>query len=496
MTRIHVALLSLVVAATPLIISAEARGQEEGQKLGPSKEFLIYGQIMRGWIVEQTDSGFSFKVDDKPPLDVTVENIPWEALPEFTLARIRRATETPTGLSDDPVASGINMIDAVKYTLTNGRVMVGLPLIELATEESVFIKTKYASRFRIATRDIKSFADVKVPETEMYSLDELKQKKFSEINPTQGREYMEYGNYLRKIGHYAGAKDAFERAKLLEPMYEEAAMRALAEVETALRDETAKKLADQAASDIRSERYDDALLKIKQIQSISPDSPHLYRLESQIPGVERRLQKQTRRRIVNAYYQKLEELVRVYIYGQVVDGESIPGVTVTTKSGDAYTGILKNEDDQFMEIDIDGRLVKIERPLVVDIAQRELNPKRRASTFAEAKQFVQDTAGGLAAAIGKDLEEQFKDEGLTQDQIKEFWDDRLTDIVEITRNGRTRTEPVYQIREAAYGKATWLREGETAVVQDDGGGGRRQKGMRTIRSAGGRSNRRNSAARL
>jgi len=309
----------------------------------------------------------------------------------------------------------------------------------------------------------------------MYSLEELYERKKNEINPTQGREYMEFGMYLMRIGHYAGAKDSFERAMLLEPRFEEAATKHMQEVEIALNDEVAKKLADQILADKRAERYKEALAKIKQLRGIAPDSHHLLELETMIPEIEKALGRETRRRVVAAYYAKMDELVRTHVYGRVVDGESIPGVVVSTKDGTAYKGALKSEDDEFIEVDIDGRLIKIARELVVGVDHVDLNLKRRDPTFAESKEYVKDTSGGLAAEVLKELEEQFKADQLTQDDIKKYWEDRLTDVVVVTKSGTERTPPVYMLRDISYGTATWLREGESVAVTDGGGGGGRRR---------------------
>jgi hypothetical protein len=464
MTRFRWTAIALVLCTPVLVVAPRAHALEvDSSTLGQSRDYLISGQIMRGWVVSFNENGFTFKIDARPPLDLVVENISWDAMPEVEANRIRQVASA----QEAELAGTRGEVDATpatRYTLKNGRIMIGIPLPELSTATATFIQTKHARQFRIATADIKSEEPVMVPETQMYSLDELLRRKMSEINPTQGREFMELGTYLMRIGHFAGAKDAFERAMLLESRFEEPATKQLGLVKIALTDETAKTLAEQIVADKRAERYKEALQKINLLRSFAPDSHHLLQIEALIPEIERDMKRNIRRVVVNQFYQKLDELVRTHVLDRVVEGESIPGVVVSTKDGTAYKGILKNESDAFVEIETDGRTIKIERGMVVGIDQVNLNQNRRDPTFAESKEYVKDVSGGLGADILRHLAEAFKSDGLTPDDIKQYWADRLTDIVVVTRGGTDRTPPVNLIKEASYGTGTWLREGEQTAV--------------------------------
>lgn len=467
----------------------------DARELGPSREYLIHNVIMKGWILSYNDRGFTFKVDDKPPLDVVVENIPWDALPPTEAERIRRSgagaadSAAPVQAAKEgisgPTASGeAELIAATRYTLKSGRTVIGKDLPELSTPDTVCIRNKYATQFHIARSDILRAESVMVPETEIFTLAELRERKIGEINPTGGREYMELGNYLKRIGDLVGAKDAFERAMLLDSRFEEAAQRALQEVEEAYKGSVSKYLVEQIRSDIRADRLAEALQKIKKLREIDPDNPDLTTLEAQAPTLERELRKDLRRRVVASYYLKMEELIRERVYNRVPDGPEIPGVVVTTRDGKTFKGMLKTETGEYIEVDVDGRLVRVERSLVAGVSQTNLNTKRRDPTFAESKQYVQDTTGGLAADILKALEEEYKKYGLTQEQIREMWNDRLTDIVIYGKEGAERTPPAYTIHEVNYGRASWLREGAQVVVQPEtrqasGAGARRRSKLET-----------------
>jgi len=474
--------VGLAVAAAALEFPSRATAAE-ANNLGPSSEYLIHNVVMKGWILSHNQKGFTFKVDDKPPLDVVVENIPWEALPPADAERIRRSGAGEAPPAAGPTAStkvaqtaaetpAPDAIPATRYTLKNGRTVTGKDLPELSTATTVCIRNKYAAQFHISRADIARSEPVMVPETEIFTLVELRERKIGEINPTSGREYMELGNYLRRIGDFAGAKDAFERAMLLDPRFEEVAQKNLAELEASLKEVTSRYLAEQIWSDIRADRLAEALQKIKRLRELDPNSPDLTTLEVQVPAIERELQKDIRRRVVASYYLKMEELIRERVYNRVPDGPEIPGVVVTTRDGKSFKGVLKTEGEEYVEVDVDGRLVRVEKSIVSSVSQTNLNPKRRDPTFAESKQYVQDTSGGLTADIVKALEEEYKKYGLTQEQIQNYWKDRLTDVVTYTKGGAERIPPAYILHEANYGKASWLREGAQIVAPPPQGGTR------------------------
>jgi tetratricopeptide (TPR) repeat protein len=475
----------VAVLAAAACVSGGAHGLDD--TADPPRQYVINGQIISGWIIEEYEDHFLFR-DAATNLDI---ELLWEALDPIERRRVRggRPEGAPGGASP---AQTVKLIGATRYYLKDGREITGLERTELSSEQHIVIRKKSVPRFRIPRKLVENREPVQVPITVIYSLDELYLIMQAERNPKTGKEHYDLALDLMGVGDYGHAIDHFRRAELLDTRLQEAAARKIAEAEAARLEETLRYLDAMIAKDKRAGRYAKALERIEELETLDPNHPVSVTWVAKKPEIMDSIRKSLRSSVVSSYYQKMEELVREYAFGRVVEGAEIPGKVVTVRGGEAYKGRFVEENDEFVVLDDGGRRIEIARSLVTSVDSVNLNPNRRSPTFAESKKYIQDAAG-LTADVLRELEgtygelirSQAEDPANVdvQEEITGYWDDRLRDVVTITAEGKRRTMPVYTWHQASYSKGSWLREGGAGAAVVTAGEGRRQSSRRGSSSA-------------
>ncbi|MHC4199399.1 MAG: DnaJ-like cysteine-rich domain-containing protein, partial [Planctomycetota bacterium] len=222
--------------------------------------------------------------------------------------------------------------------------------------------------------------------------------------------------------------------------------------------------------------------RIRTLSALDPNSFIRTKWEAQLPEIEENIRKTLRRSVVRSYYKHMEDFLRKWVWGRVPDGGAIPGVIVVMREGEAVKGKLVSDDEEFVVVENQGRIIKIAKNMVSSVPDVDLNPRRRVPGYGDSKKYVEDETGGITAGIITALLEEYKEYStpqlaIDQELIEGFWKDRLTSVVEITREGRKQTVPVCVIHEATYGIGTWLREGTpTASTGGQSRDGRRRAG--------------------
>jgi len=411
--------------------------------------------------------------------DVELEpmRLDWSALDPGQVKEIR-GEERRASAIDDLMKQGGDMVEALRIRLKNKKTFIGLELRERSTDEELVVRRSSIPEARYPREDIASTEVIMLPMTEFYSKDEIYLMKMAEMNPATARDHVALAEEMMKVGNWAKAIEHFERARILDEDFIEPTEERIAEAKAAKVKDDVKAIDQKIRSDYRGRRWKSCLERIDRLSAFDPDSHIRTSWDAKRAEIVANLQKDLRRQIVSSFYRTMTDLVTRRATGLVSEGE-IPGVVVTTRRGEAVTGTLVSDDDEFVVIESEGKTLRIAKSLVTQVKLVDLARKTRYATFAEAKDYVTDTSGGITADILKALEEEYgkygtPDNPVTQQTIKEMWDNRLTWVITYTERGITKTGRVYSFHEAEYKTGTWLREGSAIAAGGDGdaaGGG-------------------------
>ncbi len=455
--------LGLVLALAVVVPSTGRAAAAEGVP----GVYVIDGHPHTLTVIKYDDRGVTFIKDlgDGVECEIVVQ---WNQLSAKGRKIIRGESGSGGGggaIKDLLEQGGGELIPATRFTFKNGRVYVGLEIPHRSTPTEIAIRTKYAPELRLPRDEVKNREPIMLPETEFYSLEEIYQRCKAELAPgDNGRRHYQLAQEMVRIRYWEKAREHFERAMILDERFTESAKRKIAEMEAADTDDKVRHLDQLIAADIRNERWMQALQRIKTLALLDPDNPIRTKWESQLSQIMEKIRATLRRSVVNAYYRQMEYLIRIWAQGKIPDGGVIPGVRVTMKTGEALEGKLISDDEEFIVLDNNNRTLRIAKDMVAHVTNINMNKRMKEPGFAESKKHVEDTSGGLTAAIVSALVEKFKDFGteaepVDGDRIAKIWEDRFTTVVEITRHGRVQVLPVSSIYEANYGVGTWLREG-------------------------------------
>jgi len=404
--------------------------------------------------------------------DVELEpmRLDWSALDPRQVRDIRGEERRKSAI-DELMKQGGDMVEALRIKLKNGKTFIGLELKERSTDEELVVRRKNIPEARYPREDIASTEVIMLPMTEFYSTDEIYIMKMAEMNPATARDHVALAEEMMKVGNWAKAIEHFERARILDEDFIEPTEERIAEAKAEKVNADVEAIDQKIRSDYRARRWRSCLERIDRLSSFDPDNPKRTYWDAKRSEIIANLQKDLRRQIVSSYYRTMTDLVHKRATGLVSDGE-IPGVVVTTTRGEAVTGTLVSDDDEFVVVESDGKTLRIAKGLVSEVRSVDRARKTRYATFAEAKDYVSDTSGGITADILKALEKEYgkyatPDNPVTQQTIKEMWDNRLTWVITYTEKGITKTGRVYSFREAEYKTGTWLREGAAVAAGGD-----------------------------
>jgi len=451
----------------------------------PSERYKINEQWIEGWIVEWSEYGFTFR-DKASGLDI---ELPWDVLSQADIARVKNrgmvgaAAVGDGGDGEDALAAQarpkVATVTAMRCIMEGGHQIVGLPLEDESTPEIIYIRTRNARKFPVHRKEVLRTEAVEVPETEVYSGDDIYVMLLAKMNPKTGKDHYDIAEYLMAVGNYERAREHYERARLMEERLADNVARKMEEIDIFQQQEVNRSYDELINRDIRAGRIASALARIGQLGKIDPDSPIYTNWVAQMPRLREELKKNMRKNIVSAYYQKMEELIRKFAQNRVPDEEAIPAVVITIKGGQAYTGRLIEDGEEYVSIEDSGRELRIARSQIAGMTNTTIVASKRWPTFAESRQYVADASGGITADILKELEEAFRDMGVTREDIEGYWKDRTRSVVEIGQSGRKVTPAVSSWHDASYSSGSWLRAGGGPVVVTTTGSGGQSGGIET-----------------
>ncbi len=411
---------------------------------------LVGEEPIKGTILQYDEQGFTFCPAD---MDTPVY-MHWHTL--CLSERERLKTHLGFAREEEREGTPVDRVDGVVLTLEGGEKLRGVFLPERETDGAYYIKTTRTPHFEVKKSDIVSIKRVRLPETQVYSLEELYIRKLAEIKPITARDHFEMARWCMKVELYEKARDHLVRCTIIDPLYEDRTEGLVAEIKVRVEENSARGLFDAINSNYGTGRYDEALRLIAQIQAAYPDSRYTTEATVMKPEIEARRGKVLKRQLVNAGYRKLDELIRKKVWNRIPDGTQIMGVLVQLKSGDGIKGKLVEENDQLVVLEKDNNTYQIARDQIADMKPVPLNPaKLREATFTECKEYVTDREGGITADLMAALSRQFR---IGEEEVKEIWDNRAKRTIKL-ENGRTKVEsPAAQLREAKYAEGTWLRD--------------------------------------
>jgi hypothetical protein len=462
---ITVGALGLALAFSTSAFAAKAPDDE---RKGSDKiqTLIIRGDAIRCKVQKYNDR-YIWIIPVFGDVEIAAMRLPWSALSATTIRQVRGKDERASAVDRLLARGGTDMVEALSVRMKNGTIFVALELKERSTADVLVVKRRSIPEAEYPREDIKSIKHVRAPMTEFYSKDEIFQTKLSEMNPETARDHIALAEEMMKIHHWVKVIDLCKRACILDESFTESTREMIAEASAAKVADNVRALDLKMKSDYRARRWWKLLNRIDQMSEFDPDNPLRTKWDARREEIVTKLQKDMRRQIVSSYYRKMSDLVAKRASGRVSDGE-IPGVIVTTKRGEVLRGTLVSKDDEFVIIESSGKTLEIATSLVTRVQNVDLSRKTRRATFSEAKDYATDGSGGITADILKALEKQYgkfgtADNPVTQESIKEIWDNRLTTVATYTESGIVKTDRVYSFHEAEYKTGTWLREG--------GGGG-------------------------
>ncbi|MHC5054293.1 MAG: hypothetical protein ACYTKD_06205 [Planctomycetota bacterium] len=390
--------------------------------------------------------------------------VSWDDVSRPDKERICARGKRPSAVDRVLRQGGGGLVEAVRIRLKNGTVFVCVEVEGRSTDEELVVRTRNIPEARYRRADIVSIETVMLPRTAFFSLEEIYLGWLEERSPRTAREHVALAEELMELGHWARAIEHYERANVLDPDFAASTVPRIAEARAKMVAGLVKEIDRRIRVDVRARRWWSALRRINQLARLAPDSTTRTEWDAKREEIIKNLRAELRRMVVLSYYLKMTELVRKRAWGLVSDGE-MPGVVVTTSSRGAFRGLLVSDDEEFVVIRTAQGTISIERDLVTSIRPVDLNTRRRRAALKECRDYVTDTSGGIAADILRGLELEFRkystrDEPITQQLIKEYWDGRLASKTTVMPRETVRTDAVYAIHEADYGTGTWLRQGQ------------------------------------
>lgn len=470
--RLAVAALALAFVVPASALSAEKPDEKKTETI------IINGDPVRCKIDRYTDN-YIWIIPVFGDVELEPMRLSWSALDPTTVRQVRGKEERASAVEKLLKEGGGDMVEALRIRMKNGTTFVALELRERSTHDELVVRRRNIPEARYARKTIKSTEIVMLPMTEFYTREEIYQTEKAEKNPETARDHVALAEEMMKVRNWVRAIEHFQRACILDENFVESTKERIAEARTAKVADDVRNLDLKIRADYRAQRWRKALSRIDQLSAFDPNSPIRTKWDAKREEIVANLLKDLRRQVVSSYYQRMTDLVNKRAYGLVSDGE-IPGVVVTTKSMGAVRGTLVSNDDEFVVVESEGKTLRIAKGLVSHVKAVDLSMKTRRSTFAESKDYVSDTSGGVTADIVAALEKEYGKYGTTenpvsQETIKDMWENRLTWVITYTERGIVKTGRVYSFHEAEYKTGSWLREG-AAINQAAGGGGNRRGG--------------------
>ena len=228
----------------------------------PTMLRLRSGAIQWGEVLEHTPDGIVFRRLDTGG----VARLSWT----FIDPSQERALRTEFGYID--TSSEVLYVDADRLVLVDGKEVTGLIVDQ--GEGRIRVKTETGLIDVPSARVRAVSSGVQVPALEVYTRDELIQKRLAEAPPIDAEGLYAFGGFCEQILAFTHALGAYQAALQIEPEFRSAEMPGLI-ARTTKKVEQQVQLEYLAEVDLlkRRKQFDEALQKLTFFPDVFPDSP-------------------------------------------------------------------------------------------------------------------------------------------------------------------------------------------------------------------------------
>jgi tetratricopeptide (TPR) repeat protein len=251
-------LCSLAVLAA-LCLAPQAEPSLDGT---PTMLRLRSGAIQWGEVLEHTPDGVVFKRLDTGG----VVRLSWTFLDPTQ----ERAMRTEFGYID--TSSEVLYVDADRLILVDGKEVTGLIVDQ--GEGRIRVKTE-SGLIDVPSARVRAVSGgVQVPALEVYTRDELIQKRLAEAPPVDAEALYDFGGFCEQILAFSHSLDAYEKAVELDPAFRAAEMPGLI-ARTVKKVEQQAQLEYLAEVDLlkRRKQFDEAMKSLTLFPDKFPNSP-------------------------------------------------------------------------------------------------------------------------------------------------------------------------------------------------------------------------------
>lgn len=283
------AFVSVALFALPSVRSAEGGT--------PTMLRLRSGAIQWGEVLTHTPDGVEFRRLDTGG----IVRLSWKHLDPSQ----ERSLRTDFGYID--TSSEVLYVDADRLILVDGKEVTGL--IVDRGEGTIRVKTENGLIDVPAARVRAVSGGVQVPALEIYTKEELIQKRLGEAPPTDAAGLYEFGRFCEQILSFAPALEAYERAVDTDPAFRSVEMPGLI-ARTVQKVKQEAQLEYLAEADLmkRRKQFDKALLALSFFPDKFPDSPLEGDRLKLIQRVEKAQEDHVREVVQRGWYRWTERL--------------------------------------------------------------------------------------------------------------------------------------------------------------------------------------------
>jgi tetratricopeptide (TPR) repeat protein len=419
--------------------------------------YLTYGGTPLNIVITDFDAeGLSFRLVDTG----AESSMKWLDLPASEVARLKKLV----GLTEtqEPGIKGFGgTIVGERFYLKGSAIPIVGEVMPSSEPDVIIINTKSVKGFKIHNSDIANREALTLYESDIYSSDEIYDRYVNRKPPKTAQDHYELANLCQELGLFQKAKGNLEVCETLDERYKERVATRLTELSKLIEEKSVKELYDEAVRAENSGHYDEALNIIDKVTQFFGQHPLANDLISRKPEIVKKRKEAIRRDVITNYYVYHERFIDNMAGGTIVDGAEIPGKLVYLKDGRTIKGMLQEETSELLVLKQDNKEYRIEKRSVSSMEDINLNTKRRNPTFDECRAYVTDPEGGITADIRKSIAKTF---GITTDEVKELWADRLKEVIDVKMGSITKQASYTSLRSAGYGSGIWLRAGGANVA--------------------------------
>ncbi|MFH1021974.1 MAG: hypothetical protein V1809_01130 [Planctomycetota bacterium] len=281
------------------------------------------GITLEGEIVRADAVGFQIKLAK----DGTILGFPWDTVSDES----RRTLLEESGiLRKSPI--GAPLLPAEAITLENGEKYVGTPIPGRETPERVVLKRKDAE-IAISRARIRLIEPVLVNALDLFTPDELYQRKLEEIRPRTPGDYRALGDYCLAINLPEKSRENLLLAEMIGSRGRKQILDTFLNARMAATEPDVRDRLDRIMAHLHEENYDKALETLGELQTRAARSSIAARYPALKAELVRHRDARLGENILQDWYAAVEQSTRIKSYGDTSYLETLHEIR-TTLSGD------------------------------------------------------------------------------------------------------------------------------------------------------------------